>query len=165
MIPKSDTVIGGLVSPEFYNQAFTMHASFMLFLFIIPILAGFGNYAVPLQIGAPDMAFPRINALSFWLLPLGGLLMASGFLVSGGAAASGWTEYPPLSGPKYSGTGTDLWIMGLVLIGTSSILGAHQLPGHDLQDARARDDAVPDADPGLDRPRHERPGASWRRRS
>jgi cytochrome c oxidase subunit 1 len=123
VIPKSDTVIGGLVSPEFYNQAFTMHASFMLFLFIIPILAGFGNYAVPLQIGAPDMAFPRINALSFWLLPLGGLLMASGFLVSGGAAASGWTEYPPLSGPQYSGTGTDLWIVGLTLIGTSSILG------------------------------------------
>ena len=85
------------MSEDFYNQAFTMHASFMLFLFIIPILAGFGNYAVPLQIGAPDMAFPRINALSFWLLPLGGLLMASGFLVSGGAAASGWTEYPPLS--------------------------------------------------------------------
>ncbi len=101
-----------------------MHASFMLFLFIIPILAGFGNYAVPLQIGAPDMAFPRINALSFWLLPLGGLLMASGFLASGGAAASGWTEYPPLSGPKYNGTGTDLWIMGLTLIGTSSILGS-----------------------------------------
>jgi cytochrome c oxidase subunit 1 len=71
VIPKSNTVIGGLVSPEFYNQAFTMHASFMLFLFIIPILAGFGNYAVPLQLGAPDMAFPRINAL-FWLLPLGG---------------------------------------------------------------------------------------------
>ncbi|OGO59215.1 MAG: cytochrome c oxidase subunit I [Chloroflexi bacterium RBG_16_72_14] len=108
----------------FYNQAFTMHASFMLFLFIIPILAGFGNYVVPLQIGAPDMAFPRINALSFWLLPLGGALMASGFLVSGGAAAAGWTEYPPLSGAKYSGTGTDLWIMGLTLIGTSSILGA-----------------------------------------
>jgi cytochrome c oxidase subunit 1 len=108
----------------FYNQAFTMHASFMLFLFIIPILAGFGNYVVPLQIGAPDMAFPRINALSFWLLPLGGALMASGFLVSGGAAAAGWTEYPPLSGAKFSGTGTDLWIMGLTLIGTSSILGS-----------------------------------------
>jgi cytochrome c oxidase subunit 1 len=112
------------VDEAFYNQAFTMHASFMLFLFIIPILAGFGNYAVPLQIGAPDMAFPRINALSFWLLPLGGALMASGFLASGGAAASGWTEYPPLSGPQFHGTGTDLWIMGLVLIGTSSILGA-----------------------------------------
>ena len=113
-----------LVSESFYNQAFTMHASFMLFLFVIPILAGFGNYVVPLMIGAPDMAFPRINALSFWLLPLGGLLMASGFLVSGGAAASGWTEYPPLSGAQFSGTGTDLWIMGLTLIGTSSILGA-----------------------------------------
>ncbi|HSO30038.1 MAG TPA: cytochrome c oxidase subunit I [Candidatus Sulfomarinibacteraceae bacterium] len=113
-----------LIDEAFYNQAFTMHASFMLFLFVIPILAGFGNYVVPLQLGAPDMAFPRINALSFWLLPLGGALMASGFLVSGGAAASGWTEYPPLSGSEYSGTGTDLWIMGLTLIGTSSILGA-----------------------------------------
>jgi cytochrome c oxidase subunit 1 len=112
------------VSESFYNQAFTMHASFMLFLFVIPILAGFGNYAVPLMIGAPDMAFPRINALSFWLLPLGGALMASGFLATGGAAASGWTEYPPLSGAKFNGTGTDLWIMGLTLIGTSSILGA-----------------------------------------
>jgi cytochrome c oxidase subunit I len=109
---------------EFYNQAFTMHASFMLFLFVIPILAGFGNYVVPLQIGAPDMAFPRINALSFWLLPLGGLLMASGFFVSGGAAAAGWTEYPPLSHSEYmEGVGTDLWIVGLALIGTSSILG------------------------------------------
>ncbi len=122
--PLNSTTVGGFVSQEFYNQAFTMHASFMLFLFIIPILAGFGNYAVPLQIGAPDMAFPRINALSFWLLPLGGALMASGFLASGGAAASGWTEYPPLSGAQFHGTGTDLWIMGLVLIGTSSILGA-----------------------------------------
>ena len=112
------------VSESFYNQAFTMHASFMLFLFEIPILAGFGNYVVPLQIGAPDMAFPRINALSFWLLPLGGALMASGFFVSGGAAASGWTEYPPLSGAQFNGTGTDLWIMGLTLIGTSSILGS-----------------------------------------
>src|SRR3954465_7206263 len=113
------------VKEDFYNQAFTMHASFMLFLFVIPILAGFGNYAVPLMIGAPDMAFPRINALSFWLLPLAGLLMASGFLVPGGAAQAGWTEYPPLAGAggKYTGLGTDLWIVAVVLIGTSSILG------------------------------------------
>ena len=84
----------------FYNQAFTMHASFMLFLFVIPILAGFGNYVVPLQIGAPDMAFPRINALSFWLLPLGGLLMASGFLASGGAAAVGLDRVPAAVGRR-----------------------------------------------------------------
>ena len=78
-----------VVDEAFYNQAFTMHASFMLFLFIIPILAGFGNYVVPLQIGAPDMAFPRINALSFWLLPVGGLTILSGFVAKGGAAACG----------------------------------------------------------------------------
>src|SRR3990172_7607710 len=105
----------------FYNQAFTMHASFMLFLFIIPILAGFGNYVVPLQIGAPDMAFPRINALSFWLLPLGGFLLLLGFLTPGGAAAAGWTSYPPLTerGPLASpGAGQDLWIVSLILIGT-----------------------------------------------
>src|SRR5262245_46609023 len=106
-----------------YNQLFTMHASFMLFLFVIPILAGFGNYVVPLMLGAPDMAFPRINALSFWLLPLGGIIMASGFFV-GGAAADGWTSYAPLSEAQYSGIGTDLWIVAVVLIGTSSILGA-----------------------------------------
>src|SRR3954469_18058868 len=111
------------VKEDFYNQAFTMHASYMLFLFVIPILAGFGNYVVPLMIGAPDMAFPRINALSFWMLPLAGILMTTGFLV-GGAAANGWTSYAPLSEAKYSGIGTDLWIVAVVLIGTSSILGA-----------------------------------------
>jgi cytochrome c oxidase subunit 1 len=109
-----------------YNQVFTMHASFMLFLFIIPILAGFANYVVPLQIGAPDMAFPRINALSFWLLPLGGILMGSGFL-AGGAASTGWTAYSPLSQDRplaSTGPGQDLWLVGLMLIGTASILGA-----------------------------------------
>jgi cytochrome c oxidase subunit 1 len=109
-----------------YNQLFTMHGSVMIFLFIIPILAGFGNYVVPLQIGAPDMAFPRINALSFWMLPLGGALLLLGF-VTGGAAAAGWTSYAPLSEDRLlasPGSGQDLWIMGLVLIGTSSILGS-----------------------------------------
>src|SRR6478736_6001296 len=109
-----------------YNELFTMHATFMIFLFVIPILAGFGNYVVPLQIGAPDMAFPRINALSFWMLPLGGILLLLGF-VTGGTAAAGWTSYPPLSEDRplaAIGNGQDLWITGLVLIGTSSILGA-----------------------------------------
>jgi cytochrome c oxidase subunit 1 len=109
-----------------YNEFFTVHASAMIFLFIIPILAGLGNYAVPLMIGAPDMAFPRINALSFWMLPLAGILLLSGFL-AGGSAAAGWTSYPPLSevGPlKSPGVGQDLWIVSLILIGTSSILGA-----------------------------------------
>ena len=112
-----------LISPDLYNQLFTMHASLMLFLFVIPMLAGFGNYAVPLMIGAPDMAFPRINALSFWMLPLAGIIMITGFLVPGGAAAEGWTSYSPLAQAKYSGTGTDLWIVAVTLIGTSSILG------------------------------------------
>jgi len=107
-----------------YNQLFTLHASLMLFLFIIPMLAGFGNYAVPLMIGAPDMAFPRINALSFWMLPLGGILMLSGLFVEGGAAAAGWTSYPPLAGAAFSGRGVDLWLVAVTLIGTSSILGA-----------------------------------------
>ncbi|MBM4407558.1 MAG: cytochrome c oxidase subunit I [Chloroflexi bacterium] len=123
---RAELAVPGLqfVDEQLYNQLFTMHASFMLFLFVIPILAGFANYVVPLQIGAPDMAFPRINALSFWMLPLAGIIMATGFLTGGGAAAAGWTSYSPLSQDAYSGTGMDLWIVAVVLIGTSSILGA-----------------------------------------
>ncbi len=114
------------VSDSTYNELFTMHATFMIFLFIIPILAGFANYVVPLQIGAPDMAFPRINALSLWMLPLAGILLLLGF-VTGGTAAAGWTSYAPLSEDHAlaaTGTGQDLWIVAIVLIGTSSILGA-----------------------------------------
>jgi cytochrome c oxidase subunit I len=114
------------LSDSTYNEFFTMHATFMIFLFVIPMLAGFGNYVVPLQIGAPDMAFPRINALSFWMLPLGGILLLLGF-VTGGTAAAGWTSYAPLSEDRplaATGYGQDLWIVALVLIGTSSILGA-----------------------------------------
>ena len=108
-----------------YNQLFTMHGTVMIFLFIIPVLVGFGNYVVPLQIGAPDMAFPRINALSFWMLPLAGILLLLGFL-TGGAAQAGWTSYSPLAQDRplaSTGPGQDLWIMALLLIGTSSILG------------------------------------------
>ena len=114
------------VADQTYNELFTMHATFMIFLFVIPMLAGFGNYIVPLQIGAPDMAFPRINALSFWMLPLAGVLLLLSF-VTGGAAAAGWTSYSPLAQDRplaATGTGQDLWIVALVLIGTSSILGA-----------------------------------------
>ncbi len=107
-----------------YNQMFTMHASVMIFWVVIPFLAGFGNYLVPLMIGAPDMAFPRINALSFWLLPLSAMIAMLGFPL-GGAAAAGWTSYSPLAQSSFSsGAGTDLWIVALTLVGTSSILGA-----------------------------------------
>ena len=79
-----------------YNELFTMHATFMIFLFIIPILAGFGHFIVPLHIGAPDVAFPRINALSLWMLPLAGILLLLSFF-TGGSAAAGWTSYSPLA--------------------------------------------------------------------
>jgi cytochrome c oxidase subunit 1 len=111
-----------VLSPETYNETFTMHGTLMIFLVILPLLSGFGNYFVPLQIGALDMAFPRVNALSFWLLPVGGLTILSGYLTSGGAAAAGWTNYVPLA--LQEGTGEDLWILGLLVVGTSSLLGA-----------------------------------------
>ncbi len=110
------------LSAHAYNQVFTEHGTLMIFLFIFPTLAGFGNYFVPLQIGALDMAFPRVNALSFWLLPVGGLTIVSGFVAKGGAAAGGWTSFAPLS--EQLGTGEDLWIAGLLLVGAASILGA-----------------------------------------
>ena len=115
----------GVVSRQTYNQVFTMHGTTMLFLFIIPVGAGFGNYLVPLMIGAKDMAYPRINALSLWLIPVAGLLMYSGFLVAGGAAAAGWTGYAPLSTDTFSpGRGVDLWAMGLIILGVSSVGGS-----------------------------------------
>jgi cytochrome c oxidase subunit 1 len=104
-----------------YNQLFTMHGTTMIFFFVMPMMTGLANYIVPLQIGAADMAFPRINALSFWMVPLSGILLYSGYAL-GGAANAGWTGYAPLSVKE--GLGIDLWIAGLVLVGTSSILGA-----------------------------------------
>jgi len=110
-----------VLSPHAYNQVFTEHGTLMIFLFVFPMLAGFGNYFVPLQIGALDMAYPRVNALSFWLLPVGGLTILSGFLTKGGAAAAGWTNFAPLS--VQGGTGEDLWLLGLAIVGIASILG------------------------------------------
>jgi cytochrome c oxidase subunit 1 len=85
------------VDANTFNGLFSVHASLMIFLFIIPVFAGIANYVLPLMIGAPDMAFPRLNALSYWMLPTAGLLMLASFLAPGGSFATGWTAYAPLS--------------------------------------------------------------------
>src|SRR6202048_4368257 len=86
----------GIMLPEFYNQLGAMHGTIMVFLGVVPLaVGGFGNFVMPLQIGAPDMAFPRLNLASYWVFLPGGLLMLSSFFLSGGAAQSGWTSYPP----------------------------------------------------------------------
>ncbi|MBI1992156.1 MAG: cbb3-type cytochrome c oxidase subunit I [Candidatus Omnitrophica bacterium] len=114
---------GGIMVPEYYNMLFTMHGSIMIFFAIIPLLVGvFGNYLIPLKIGAPDMAFPRLNMLSYWLLPLAILIVCAGFFVQGGAAAAGWTSYAPLS--TTLGPGQVCWIVGVLVLGSSSIMGA-----------------------------------------
>ncbi len=118
-----------LLSPQVYNELFTMHGSVMLYLFAGPFaFGGLANYVVPLQIGAPDMAFPRLNALSYWLYLGGSITMLSGFFVSGGAASFGWVAYAPLSNATNSpGTGADLWLMSLGLTGFSAIFTAVNL--------------------------------------
>ena len=109
------------VQPEFYNQVMTMHGTIMLFLWIIPAGAAFANYLIPLMIGAEDMAFPRLNAVAFWMIPPGGILLLCSFF--NGAPQAGWTSYPPLS--IVSGkSGEEIWILSILLLGTSSILGA-----------------------------------------
>src|SRR5215218_3760786 len=85
------------VDANAYNGLFSVHASLMIFLFIIPVFAGLANYVLPLMIGAPDMAFPRLNALSYWMLPVGGAMMTASFFAPGGSFATGWTAYAPLS--------------------------------------------------------------------
>src|SRR5258706_6952174 len=96
-----------------YNSLFSIHGTVMVFLFVIPMMAGFGNYVVPLMIGAKDMAFPWLNAFAFWLIPPAGLLMMAGWLI-GGQAQAGWTSYFPLSGPVYSPfDGQTLWAICL----------------------------------------------------
>ena len=114
-----------ILSVEQYNQLFTMHGTIMLLLYATPILFGFANYIVPLQIGAPDVAFPRLNAFSYWLFLFGGLIVMSGFFTPDGAASAGWFAYVPLSGITHSpGLGQDVWALGLVVSGLGTILGA-----------------------------------------
>jgi cytochrome c oxidase subunit 1 len=103
-----------------YNTLFTIHGSIMIFLWVIPAMAGFGNYLVPLMVGADDMAYPRLNAVSYWLIPIGGLIVVAGYLV--GQTYTGWTAYPPLS--LQAPDGQTLWIIGVIILGTSSMLGA-----------------------------------------
>ena len=110
-----------VISPQLYNQIFTMHGTTMIFLVLMPALVGLGTYFVPLMIGANDMAFPRLNAFSFWMTCLGGFLLYFSFF-AGGAPNAGWFNYAPLSEGKYSlSVGVDYYIMGLLLTGMGSI--------------------------------------------
>jgi cytochrome c oxidase subunit 1 len=114
-----------VVSPEQYNQLFTMHGTIMMFLFAPPAAYGFANFIMPLQIGAPDMSFPRLNAFSYWLYLFGGLTVVAGFLTPEGAASFGWFAYAPLNSEIHSPSiGADLWIVGLLVSGLGTILGA-----------------------------------------
>jgi len=112
-----------LINPETYNGLVSMHGSTMIFLVLVPVWAGFGNYLVPLMIGARDMAFPRLNALSFWLLFFGGTAFYTSLFFE--PPQAGWTSYAPLSDDAYSpGGGVDAWIFMVHLTSLSSMLGA-----------------------------------------
>ncbi len=106
-----------LVDGQTFNGLFSVHAALLIFLFIIPVFSGLANYVLPLMIGAPDMAFPRLNALSFWMLPVAGVMMVSSFLV--GPFASGWTAYAPLSTTQP--VGQMFFTIGVQFAGASSI--------------------------------------------
>ncbi|WP_074356637.1 cbb3-type cytochrome c oxidase subunit I, partial [Mycobacteroides abscessus] len=124
---RAELAVPGLqfLSNEQFNQLFTMHGTVMLLFYATPIVFGFANVVLPLQIGAPDVAFPRLNAFSFWLFLFGALIGIAGFITPGGAADFGWTAYTPLTDAIHSpGAGADLWIMGLAVGGLGTILGA-----------------------------------------
>jgi cytochrome c oxidase subunit I len=126
MAIRAELAFPGLqyLSYESFNQFFTMHGTIMLLMFATPMFAAFANALMPLQIGAPDVAFPRLNAFSFWLYFFGSLMACSGFLSPEGAASFGWFAYAPLSNAINSpGVGGDLWLMGLYMLGLSTILG------------------------------------------
>lgn len=121
----------GLVTGDLYNMFGAMHGTIMIFLGVVPLAFGaFGNYVTPLQIGAPDMAFPRLNMASYWCYFIGGVLMFASFFLDSGAAKSGWTNYAPLSGVTdlhyrdLFWTGQTQWLVAMVFLITSSLLGA-----------------------------------------
>ncbi|MGN6430924.1 MAG: cytochrome c oxidase subunit I [Gaiellaceae bacterium] len=123
MIMRAELARPGMqfVGNQVFNELFSVHAALMIFLFIIPAFAGLGNFVIPLMIGAPDMAFPRLNALSFWLLPIAGLMMLSSFLVPG--FGCGWTGYAPLCS-THQELGAVFFNMGVQWAGASSIMTA-----------------------------------------
>ena len=119
-------LVGWRLSPDMYNSFGAMHGTIMIFLGVVPVITGaFGNYLVPLQVGACDMAFPKLNMASFWCYFVGGIVMLSGFILPGGAASSGWTSYPPLS--VVATTGQTVWLIGMVFLITSSLLGSSNI--------------------------------------
>ncbi|WP_244900764.1 cytochrome c oxidase subunit I [Streptomyces nanshensis] len=127
MVMRAELVSPGLqvVTAQQYNEMFTTHGTIMLLLFATPTFTGFANAIMPLQIGAPDVAFPRLNAFTYWVFLFGGLMVLSGFLTPEGSASFGWFAYAPLNSSTFSpGSGGDLWTMGLVVAGLSTILGS-----------------------------------------
>ena len=118
----------GVMTPEFYVMLFTMHGTIMVF-FVLSLgpVSGFGNYLIPLQIGARDMAFPFLNMMSFWTVLPGALIILASFFVEGGAAAAGWTAYPPLSALRSavpgSAMGQTLWLVGMIFFVASFTMG------------------------------------------
>jgi cytochrome c oxidase subunit I+III len=113
-----------VVGPEAYNQLFTMHGTTMIFLFNTPVLAGFGNYLLPLQLGTRDMAFPRLNAFSYWVFVLAGTFMYTSYLV-GAPPDGGWFAYVPLTDKVHSpGLNLDFWGLGVIFVGISTTVGA-----------------------------------------
>uniref|UniRef100_UPI003F577BCF aa3-type cytochrome oxidase subunit I n=1 Tax=Peterkaempfera podocarpi TaxID=3232308 RepID=UPI003F577BCF len=127
MLMRAELARPGLqiVTAQQYNELFTIHGTIMLLLFATPTFTGFANAVMPLQIGSPDVAFPRLNAFTYWVFLFGGLMVLAGFLTPEGAASFGWFAYAPLNGPvRTPGLGGDLWVMGLVVAGLSTILGS-----------------------------------------
>jgi cytochrome c oxidase subunit 1 len=112
-----------LIVRDGYNEVVTMHGTTMVFLAIVPVWAGFANFLIPLMIGARDMAFPRLNAFSYWMFLLGGIVLYASWFTDGGAPKAGWTSYVPLS-VQSAGTGQDLWILSLHILTISTLAGA-----------------------------------------
>jgi len=113
------------LTKDSYDQVMTMHGTVMIFLVVVPIMAGFGNFLVPLMIGARDMAFPRLNAFSYWAYLLGCIVLWLSWFAAGGPAKAGWTAYTPLSEAAFApGHGQDYWILSLHILSISSLAGA-----------------------------------------